>query len=184
VLKRYQRRGRATGAERGFTLIEIAVATSILMIGIVSVLSASSSMHSLRISNRERVLAQNAVRSMAERMHAASHGFASDSGTWAKGLLETYGPGGSFGNTFAVEGLTLVEGDESVGTISISTDETDTDRELQAQLGMPRDLDGDGDAVDTDVSGSARLLPVVLTLRWRGERGVHQMRHGFFLMGY
>jgi len=183
-VKRCARRNRATGAKRGFTLIELAVATSILMIGIVSVLSASSHMHSLRVSNRERTLAQNAVRSMAERMHAASHGFSDDPGTWAQELLATYRPGGSFGNAFAVEGLTLVEGDESVGTIALSSDETDTDRELQAQLGMPRDLDGDGDAADTDVSASARLLPVVLTLRWRGERGVHQMRHGFYLMGY
>ena len=184
MVKRSARRDRATGAQRGFTLIELAVATSILMIGIVSVLSASSHMHSLRVSNRERTLAQNAVRSMAERLHAASHGFSSAPGTWAQELLATYGPGGSFGNTFAVEGLTPVQGNESVGTIALSTDETDTDLELQAQLGMPRDLNGDGDDSDADVSAGARLLPVVLTLRWRGERGVHQMRHGFYLMGY
>jgi Tfp pilus assembly protein PilV len=183
VLERFARRSRAA-ARKGFTLIELAIATSILMIGIVSVLSASSRMHSLRISNRERTLAQNAVRSMAERMHATSHGFSDDPDTWARQVLATYGLGGAFGNAFAVEGLTLVEGDEDVGTIAIGRDETATDRELQAQLGMPRDLDGDGDAADTDVSASARLLPVVLTLRWRGERGVHQMRHGFYLMGY
>lgn len=178
------RRSRAAGTRGGFTLIELAIATSILMIGIVSVLSASSRMHSLRVSNRERTLAQNAVRSMAERMHAAAHGFSDDPDTWAREVLATFGPLGSFGNTFAVEGLTPVEGDLSVGSITIGTDETATDRELQAQLGMPRDLDGDGDGAETDVSASARLLPVVLTLRWRGERGVHQMRHGFYLMGY
>ena len=183
-MKRFARWSRAGGAGTGFTLIELAIATSILMIGIVSVLSASSRMHSLRVSNRERTLAQNAVRSTAERMHAASHGFSGDPDTWAQQLLLTYAPGGSFGIAFAVEGLTLVEGDESVGAIAIGSDETDTDRELQAQLGMPRDLNGDGDAADTDVSAGARLLPVVLTLRWRGERGVHQMRHGFYLMGY
>lgn len=167
-----------------FTLIELAIATSILMIGLVSVLSASSRMHSLRISNRERTLAQNAVRSMAERMHAASHGFAAAPATWAQELLAAYGPGGSFGDSFAIEGLSLAPGQASVGTIEVGSDETATDAELQAQLGMPRDLNGDGDSADTDVSAGARLLPVVLTLRWRGERGVHQMRHGFYLMGY
>lgn len=185
MLNRFGKRGRAVARAGGaFTLLELAIATSILMIGIVSVLSATSRMHSLRIANHERTLAQNAARSMSERMHASAHGFSADPGTWAEQLFATFGPGGSFGDTFSVEGLTLVEGDESVGTLLIGRDETDTDTELQAQLGMPRDLNGDGDANDTDVRAGARLLPVVLTLRWRGERGIHQLRHGFYLMGY
>lgn len=185
MFKSFAGRSRGAAGTRGaFTLIELAIATSILMIGIVSVLSATSRMHSLRISNRERTLAQNAVRSMSERMHASAHGFSDDPGTWAEELFSTYGPGGSYGNTFAVEGLTMIEGTEGVGTIAIGSDETATDAQLAAQLGMPRDLNGDGDASDTDVSSGARLLPVVLTLRWRGERGVLQLRHGFYLMGY
>lgn len=185
MVKGFARRSRAARRARGaFTLIELAIATSILMIGIVSVLSASSQMHSLRRSNRDRTLAQNAVRSMAERMHAAAHGFSDQPGTWGQELLETYGPGGSFGTTFAVEGLTPVEGAESVGGLEIFSDETLTDAELRAGLGMPRDLNGDGDDDDGDVSLGARLLPVVLTLRWRGENGVQEMRHGFYLMGY
>jgi Tfp pilus assembly protein PilV len=184
VLNLGRRRRTAGGGRGAFTLLELAIATSILMIGIVSVLSASSRMNSLRVSNRERTLAQNAVRSMTERMHASAHGFSADPVTWSQRLFDTFGPGGSFGNAFAVEGLPLVEGAESVGTIVIGSDETDTDTELQAQLGMPRDLNGDGDAADADVTSGARLLPVVLTLRWRGERGIHQLRHGFYLMGY
>lgn len=184
-MQRFTRRSRAAqGGRAGLTLIELAVATSILMIGIVSVLSASSQMHSLRQSNRERTLAQNAVRSTAERMHAAAHGFSSDPGTWAERLLSAYAEGGTLGTTFAVEGLTLVDDDEAVGRIEIFSDETDGSAELGSELGMPRDLNGDGDHDDTDVSSGARLLPVVLRLRWRGENGVHQLRHGFFLMGY
>ena len=180
--KRFTSKRAVRGTRAGFTLIELAVATSILMIGIVSVLSATTRMHTLRQANREHVLAQNAVRSMAERMHAAAHGFAPDPGTWAQNLLDAYSAGGAFGATFAVEGLTLVDGDASVGTIRIFSDETDGDAELGARLAMPRDLNGDGDDDDTDVSGGARLLPVVLTLRWRGESGLQQVRHGFFLM--
>ncbi len=184
-MQRFTRRNRAAhGGRAGLSLIELAIATSILMIGIVSVLSASSQMHSLRQSNRDRTLAQNAVRSMAERMHAAAHGFSSDPATWAERLLTAYSAGGSFGATFAIEGLTLVEGDEAVGTIEIFSDETDGGAELGSELGMPRDLNGDGDHDDTDVSDGARLLPVVLSLRWRGENGVQRLRHGFFLMGY
>lgn len=184
-MKRSATRGpSAEGARGAFTLIELAIATSILMIGIVSVLSASSRMESLRRSNRDRTLAQNAMRSMAERMHASSHRFAGDPDTWARQLLDTYAAGGSFGDTFQVEGLTAEGADTPVGSIRIGSDETDDDVELAAQLGMPRDLNGDGDATDTDVSSGARLLPVVLTLRWRGDRRPQLMRHGFYLMGY
>lgn len=183
-MERFAQSRAARRARAGFTLIELAVAISILMIGIVSVLSASSRMHSLRQSNRERTLAQNAVRSLAERMHAAAHGFSDEPSTWSRNLVETYAPGGAFGDAFAVAGLTPVDGEANVGSIRVFTDETDADGTLGVELGMPRDLNGDGDREDTDVADGARLLPVVLTLRWRGERGVHQMRHGFFLMGY
>lgn len=184
-MKRSETRGPGAKSARGaFTLIELAIATSILMIGIVSVLSASTRMQSLRRSNRDRTLAQNAMRSMAERMHAASHRFASDPTTWAQQLIATYSVGGTFGDEFDVEGLTP-EGDGTpIGSIRIGGDETEDDAELGAQLGMPRDLNGDGDASDNDVSSGARLLPVVLTLRWRGESRPQQMRHGFYLMGY
>jgi len=176
-------RGPRAEARGGFTLIELAIATSILMIGLVSVLSASSRMHSLRQSTRERTLAQNAMRSMAERMHATAHGFADDPGTWAAEVLATFAPGGALGDHFEVEGLTEIDG-QPVGSLWIGQDETETDAGLGLELGLPRDLDGDGEASHTDVSAGARLLPVVLTLRWRGERGVHQMRHGFYLMAY
>lgn len=169
---------------RGFTLIELAIATSILMIGIVSVLSASSQMHALRQVNRERTLAQNAVRSISERIHAASQGFSDDPTTWGAELLALYGPGGTSGDTFEVLGLAEAEEGEPVGRIVIVTDERSTDAELGRDLGMPRDLNGDGDASDADVSASARILPVTLTLRWRGENGQQILRHGFYVMGY
>jgi type II secretory pathway pseudopilin PulG len=182
-VKRFAHERGARKARAAFTLIELAIATSILMIGIVSVLSASSQMHSLRKVNRERTLAQNALRSLTERMHASAHGFA-DEPDWATRLLATYGPNGSHGDTFAIEGLAPLEGQTDVGRIVIGTDETDTDAAFGADVGLPRDLNGDGDATDGDVSGNARLLPVILVLRWRGENGAHQMRHGFYLMGY
>lgn len=184
MLKRHACKSRgARRARRGFTLIELAIATSILMIGLVSVLSASSRMHSLRLSNRERTLAQNAMRSMAERMHATSHGFTDDPNTWAAELLAAYAPGGALGDTFSIEGLTPVD-EQPQGSLWIGQDETQSDDDLGVELGLPRDLNGDGDASDDDVSEGARLLPVVLTLSWRGENGVQRMRHGFYLMGY
>lgn len=184
-MKSFALRGRSSPTRRdGFTLIELAIATSILMIGIVSVLSASSQMNSLRVVNRERTLAQNAVRSLSERIHAASEGFSDDPTTWAADLVAAYGPGGAPGQHFDVLGLAPAADGERVGTVAIGVDERATDAELGRDLGMPRDLNGDGDATDADVSASARILPVTLTLRWRGENGVHVLRHGFYVMGY
>jgi hypothetical protein len=70
------------------------------------------------------------------------------------------------------------------GSIQIVLDETESDADLGLELGLPRDLNGDGDADDADVEGTARILPVLLTLRWRGENGQVVMRHGFYVMGY
>src|SRR5262245_18086174 len=50
-------------ARRGFTLVELAIAMSMLMIGMVSAASATMRMHHLRKQNRERIVAQNALRS-------------------------------------------------------------------------------------------------------------------------
>lgn len=184
-MKRFALRSRSgPGRTDGFTLIELAIATSILMIGIVSVLSASSQMHSLRQVNRERTLAQNAVRSISERIHAASQGFSDDPTTWCDQLVALYGPGGSSGDTFEVTGLARADEDEPVGRIAIHTDERLTDAEIGRDLGMPRDLNGDGDTTDADVSATARILPVTITLRWRGENGQQVLRHGFYVMGY
>ena len=61
------------------------------------------------------------------------------------------------------------------------TDETRTDAALGCQLGMPRDLDGDGLATNTNVSGTALLIPVVVRARWSGSRGNQAITHGFYL---
>ncbi len=169
---------------RGFTLVELAVAMSILLIGIASVVSATSRMNALRKYNRERGLGQNALRSMAERIHAAAYRFSEDPATWSQELLGAYGPGGTPGNTFPVLGLNVSPTQTTQGEVSFVSDETTTDADLGLELGMPRDLNGDGDALDADVTASARILPVILDLRWTGQNGESRLAHGFYVMGY
>ena len=138
----------ATGIRRlhaqrgsGFTIIELAVATSILMVGLVAIASASSNMHSLRKLTRERVMAQNAMRSVAERIHARSFGLSNTAPTeWVSELIAVYGPEGRVGEEFAVTGLTPIPGATNVGTIEILTDETLEDDLVGYELGLPRDL--------------------------------------------
>lgn len=181
------RRARARRGRRGFTLIELSIAISLLMIGMVTVVSATSRMHNLRRQNRERVLAQNAIRSITERIHAQSFSLRNTGSTvdWAQNLTTLLGPGGDFGNTFDVTGLAPAVVGQPVGTITVVTDETATDAALGFLVGMPRDLNGDGDATDADVSNDARVLPVIVQLVWRqGSTGSNQLTHTFYVMGY
>lgn len=66
--------GRAGAALRGFTLLELAIAMSILTIGLVSAASATTKMRDLARGNRERAVAQHAVRSSAESGSTIRHG--------------------------------------------------------------------------------------------------------------
>lgn len=183
-LARRQPTRAARRARGGFTLIELAIAISIFMIGMVSVVSATTRMHSLRRQNRERTLAQNAVRSMSERVQARSYELAADESTWSENLLALYGPEGSAGETFDVEGLDPSPGNATVGALSLIVDETQIDAVLGLQLGLPRDLNGDGDALDTNVSADAVLLPCTVTLDWSSHTGEQTYRHGFYVLGF
>ncbi len=176
------RRGREH--RRGFTMIELCIALSLLVIGLASVVQATSRMHSLRKQNRERILAQNAIRSISERVHARSYVLSKDPDTWAEELALSLDPGGFIGSTFEVQGLNEDVDDPLIGSIRVFTDERLTDGNIGFQLGMPRDLNGDGDATDADVRPDGRVLPVLVTVHWRGETGTNTYRHGFWVMGY
>lgn len=162
----------------------MALATVTLMVGIMSISAATLRMHHLSRQNRERTLAHNAVHAVAERINSASAVAALAPSSWTTTVLDAYGPGGSVGNTFDVLGLTAADGFQQVGSIVFITDETKTDADLGVIMGMPRDLNGDGDANDTDVTGDARMLAVVITTNWRGETSTVTHNHPLYIMGY
>lgn len=176
--------GRARSARGGFTLAEMALAMTILMVALMSISAATLRSHSLRRQNRDRVLAQNEIRSFSERMHALSIAESDDPASWASAIDAAFGEEGTIGTVFDVQGLTPVAPDEGAGFILVVTDETLTDEDVGAELGMPRDLNGDGDALDTDVTDDARLLPVVISVRWTGARGEQRIVHPFYILGY
>jgi hypothetical protein len=142
-------------------------------------------MHSLRKQTRERIVVQNGMRSMAERIHAQSYRFVFlDPDTWSQNVVGMFGPVGTVGPAFDVDLLNAPSPGVLPGSIRIVVDETTTDAALGMELGMPRDLNGDGDAADTDVSGTACILPVTLSIDWSSASGLEQMTHGFYIMGY
>ena len=176
-------KGRSS-RKAGFTVLEMALATVTLMVGIMSISAATLSMHQLSRQNREKAMAHNAVHAIAERINSASAIAATTPGTWTQTVLGAYGPGGAVGDTFDVLGLTAPLDQPQVGTIEFITDETLTDEELGVTIGMPRDLNGDGDALDSNVSADARMLPVIITARWRNKGVPAFLRHPHYIMGY
>jgi hypothetical protein len=158
--------------------------TTILIFSLLTLSAATLRMHALHRHVRETTVANNALRTATEQIQARSRAARDEPGSWSNNLLLSFGPGGDPGPFFQVRGLTPVPGETRNGTILIPVDETATDEDLDCRLGMPRDLNGDGDASDTDVSGAARLIPVILEVNWKGFAGIRQARHAFYLTAY
>jgi len=165
-------------------MLEVSLALTILVVALVATSASNARINSLQRSNRDRHVAHNAVQTISETVQAISRDGLDDTSGWANHLIAALSNGGQLGNTFDVAGLAPVEGDAHVGTITVVTDETQTDALLGLELGMPRDLNGDGDATDTSAGTGARLLPVVVTLRWRSQSGVQRIVHPFYVFGY
>lgn len=176
------------GRRSGFTLVEVALAVTILVVALMAMSASTLRMNSLRRQNRERAVAQNMIRIISENIHAISERNLRDAEgtaqTWSELMVASLAPGGELGDTFTITELNVQAGQPTVGTIQLVLDETESDASLNFELGMPRDLNGDNDTTDTDVTIGARILPVIVTARWNGVTGDVQIRHPFYIIGY
>lgn len=171
-------------ARGGFTLLEVAFTLGILVVAIASSSATTISLSALRRANRERSVAHNAAAALAERIHAIAHAKIGLPGAWARNVVEVVCPAGTVGTSFDVPELEPQDGLAHVGSVVFVADETRTDASLGVQLGLPRDLDGDGTADKLDAIATARLLPVVIELKWKGIRGNQRILHPFYVVGY
>lgn len=184
-MKHVQRQRRRRSDRSGFTFAELAIAMTIMMVALVSISAATLRTHALRRQNRERVLANAALRSAAERIHSVAYRTIEDgNAAWAQEILATYGPGGTIGDGFDVLELNPIGANGQVGSITIVADETATDAALGVDLGLPRDLNGDGDATDTNVGLDARVLPVIIRLDYQTQTGPQNQTHAFYVVGF
>lgn len=163
----------------GFTVLEMAVTMSVLMVALYALTSTVWRLHDLSRANKERRVAEDALRSMCEAIHSISAAARAEPASWARTLTNAFGPEGRPGERFDVPELTPRDGMESVGSVWIVTDETVSDKDIGFELGLPRDLDGDGAATNTDVSQTATVLPVVLRLRWKSAASEREIVHAF-----
>lgn len=131
---------RGKGGVGGFTLVEVALAVIVLLVGLLALSASAVRVQGLARAARERMAAQNALRAKAEEVRSISRAGLSDPLGWGIHVSNAVGALA----TFPVEGLTNVPGQASVGTVRLITDETLSDADLGVELGLPRDLDGDG----------------------------------------
>lgn len=185
-------RGRARGGGRrgGFSLLELAVAVVLLILAIGGLSGVLVAATRLNQANRETALALSAARQAIEVLQAEP--FAQVFARYNTDPADDPGAAGSApGKDFAVPGLAPWNGDpdgfvgEYLFPVAAGAGTSVQLREDLADpaLGMPRDLDGDGVVGAADLSGTYRLLPVRVRLRWRGVSGERELAVETFLGG-
>lgn len=169
--------GRQTRPRRrrsGFSLIELLVASTVLVLGMLGAIGTLTTVSRLGESNRESILAYQAARSMVESLQAEAfeevyERFNADPADDPGGAATAPGPG------FDVPGLAPQAGDADglAGRVLFPVSAGNVLREdlVDASFGMPRDLNGD-DVVDgDDHTFDCIVLPVRVRIEWTGRSG-------------
>jgi hypothetical protein len=148
--------------EAGLSLLEVLIAMVIFIGAGASLLAGLATSAAVRIDCTDRYAAIETVLGIADELRA----------TPIDTVVGVWGPGGTNGNRFSVDGLDG-EGGALAGRITIVTDETLTDDDVGISIGMPRDLDGDGFATSVNVAQTAVALPVIVEANW-GPAGARE----------
>ena len=168
------------------TLIEVAVALPIVLVGIGLFLQMLTAGSGLRRTGQEFWIASSAAQDTLEEMRNADY----------RDLFRLYnadpfddpgGPGTAPGASFTVPGFEPLPDDPDgvVGEVVLPAVNTGTEvapvwelREDIANdpLGTPRDLTGDAVVGDVDVSADYTVLPILIRLRWDGDHGPRELR--------
>lgn len=164
-------RRRAGGGLQGFTLVELLISFSALLVVLLGFSRMLLSSHMASNTSHEATLAKEAARSMIEELQSMP--LASVYATYNSSSADD--PGGiASGANFAVRGLDAPSDDadglpgrvffpEQGGVLS--------ELLVLPQYGWPMDMDRDGDVLTADVSLTYRRLPVVVRVEWRGSGG-------------
>ncbi len=191
-----QRAGR-----RGFTLVEMIIALSIMLVAASIFCRMVASTSKLREVNRENAIAADAARVLLEQMRsvAFSEVFALYNDDASD---DPSGAGTAPGNGFSVADLRplpaspnglvgevilpiqLVEVEEEAGAVKLGGESGPVvvqelwlrEDTVDAELGMPRDLNGDNVVDELDHANDYIILPVCIVVRWQGVFGARSMR--------
>jgi hypothetical protein len=168
------------------TLIEIAFALPIVLVAFSMMLQTLTAGAGLREVGRETWIASGAAQDVLERMRNEDY----------RDVFRLYnadpfddplGPGTAPGNLFEVPALTAATPEQAgmVGEVEFAAWNTGSEvvpvwevREniADARIGTPRDLNGDSLIDDANHAEDFSILPVIVTLRWRGRFGPREFR--------
>src|SRR5688572_22818459 len=174
-------RGHAPGGKsKGFSLVELLVAATLIVVAITGIAGSMLSSMALNRVNRETAVAQQAACRALEELRSVPFREAyyvyNDIGG-----DNVVGPTVERGPDFAVAGLTAVAGDPDgmVGQILFPKVEGEgealrEDAEDEG-LGTPRDLNGDNGIDSLNHGGDYELLPVRVRLEWTGATGRREL---------
>jgi len=166
--------------EAGFSLVEMLVASLVVIVALSAFLRSIVGSMSLAQANREMSLAPQAARQMLEVLASEpiAEVFARYNGDAAD---DPGGAGTAPGQNFAVPGLDPRRDDPDgmVGQILFPTPGLSSGQ-LSEQASatfqeMPKDLNLDGDLVDGDVSADYVILPVIVRLQWTSASGTKSL---------
>jgi len=162
----------------GFTLIEVLVAVVVIVCALTAFTRSVVGTVQLGRANREAAIATEGARAVIESLYATDFEqvFAAYNATPADD------PPGAPGASFDVPGLEPRDGDPDgrVGSIAFPTVDVGGAQQLredvvEPELGMPRDLNGDGAIDALDHAADYRVLPVEITVAWKGRAGDKQV---------
>lgn len=172
-------RARRAGARSGFTVVELAVSATVLVIGVLGFVAAVVTGQHLATSNREMERAFQAARARCEEIQSVpiDEAFARFN---ADPSDDPASAGPTPGATFTIEGFSTEAGGAAVGRVEFPTlDVGGTERLCEtfvdARWGMPRDLDGDGEVSNGALAEPPVVLPLRVVVEWRGTRNVQRI---------
>ncbi len=168
-------------SDAGLTVLEVMLALAMIMIGLTAMTTTTLATHKLKRSDSDRQLAVAALESLLEEVQVVADSTPKDGTDWAAEVLARFA---APADRYPVAGLTPWAGELSVLSIQIVPSETVTDAVLGFDLGMPRDLDNDGLSDNPDVSDTARMLPVIVRVRWQSPAGDRELVQGAYVLGY
>ena len=166
-----------TGTRRGgFSLLELMIALTVLVVSLGAAVSAVVETASLRMTTRETRLALDAAMSVLEGLRAADF---ADVFTLYNADPTDDPLGGAPGSGFAVRGLSPEDGDVDglPGEVVFPGGGFQLiENVVIPALGMPRDLNLDGAVDGANHAPDAVLIPVMVRVRWQGTTGAREVR--------
>lgn len=157
----------------GWSILEILISTVILLVLLMGFSYGLVSSTSLGTATREQGTAREAARGLLEELRGTA--FEQVLARYNADPADDPATGASPGARFDVPGLAARPDDPDgrVGEVVFPLSEDGELREdLQLErLGMPRNLSSEGDIDDLDHSLDYVLLPVLVSIEWRGASG-------------